>query len=241
MEALLKAASTLAPTSSKRKKCQPYTITFISSLQDHLALDNPLDAAVYACLTTTFYAAARVGEFMVRQLDTFNPAIHVKPSDKRQEQDRNGLMTTTFHLPQMKSSLDGKDVYWARQDGPTDPEAAWIQHQEVNQPLADGHLFAYRFKDGYRPLTKAKFLERLRTAAREASLEPLQGHGICIGPTLEYLLRGLPFDVVKAKGRWASDVFMLYLQKHAQIMAPYMQSTPLLHEAFVRYTMPPVR
>ncbi|KDQ52909.1 hypothetical protein JAAARDRAFT_137970 [Jaapia argillacea MUCL 33604] len=241
MEALLKAASTLAPTSSKRKKRQPYTIAFISSLRDHLIPDNPLDAAVYACLTTTFYTAARVGEFTVRRLDAFDPTIHVKPSDKRQDQDRNGLTTTTFHLPRTKSSLDGEDVYWARQDGPTDPEAAWAKHQEVNQPPADGHLFAYRFKEGYRPMTKTKFLERLRAAAREAGLEPLQGHGIRIGSTLEYLLRGLPFDVVKAKGRWASDAFTLYLRKHAQIMAPYMQATPLIHDAFVRYTMPPVR
>ncbi|KZT18308.1 hypothetical protein NEOLEDRAFT_1030631, partial [Neolentinus lepideus HHB14362 ss-1] len=92
-----------------------------------------------------------------------------------------------------------------------------------------------------RPLTKTAFIQRLSKAARAAGIDPLQGHGIRIGATLEYLLRGVPFDVVKVKGRWASDAFILYLRKHAQILAPYMQAVPEVHEHFVRYTMPPVR
>jgi hypothetical protein len=46
---------------------------------------------------------------------------------------------------------------------------------------------------------------------------------------------------MKVIGRWASDAFVLYLRKHAQIMAPYLQATSQVHEAFIRYTMPPVR
>jgi hypothetical protein len=58
---------------------------------------------------------------------------------------------------------------------------------------------------------------------------------------LEYLLRNVPFDVVKVKGRWASDTFIVYLRRHAQVLAPYMQDTPTLHEEFLQYTLPPVR
>ena len=36
--------------------------------------------------------------------------------------------------------------------------------------------------------------------AKAAGLEPLQGHGIRIGATLEYLLWGVSFEVMKAKG-----------------------------------------
>ena len=50
-----------------------------------------------------------------------------------------------------------------------------------------------------RPLTKHKFLERAASVARAADLEPLQGHGIQIGATLEYLLRGVPFEVMKSQ------------------------------------------
>ena len=103
------------------------------------------------------------------------------------------------------------------------------------------HLFAYCAKHTRCPLTKPKFLERVNEAARTAGLDPLQGHGIRIGSTLEYLLRGMPFDVMKAKGHWARDSFLIYLQKHAIVIAPYIQAVPAVQDAFICYTMPPVR
>ena len=103
------------------------------------------------------------------------------------------------------------------------------------------HLFAYRAKHTRRPLTKSKFVERVGNAARVAGLEPLQGHGIRIGSTLEYLLRGVPFNMMKAKGRWAGDSFLLYLRKHAIVIAPYIQAVPEVQDEFIHYTMPPVR
>jgi hypothetical protein len=114
-------------------------------------------------------------------------------------------------------------------------------HLKVNDPPREGPLFAYRWGKGHRALTKSKMLEVLAKASRLLNVDPLKGHGICIGSTLEYLLRGIPFDVVKAKGRWASDAFLLYLRKHAQVMAPYMQAVPDLHENVIRLSMPPVR
>ena len=62
----------------------------------------------------------------------------------------------------------------------------------------------------------------------------MHGHGIRIGATLEYLLRGIPFDVMKVKGRWVSNAFQLYLRKHNQILAPYMQS--MLPEMALEFT-----
>jgi len=76
---------------------------------------------------------------------------------------------------------------------------------------------------------------------KATGIKPLSGHSLRIGSTLKYLLCNIPFDVIKVKGRWASDAFLLYLHRHAQILAPYMQATPELHESFLRYTMPPVR
>jgi len=87
---------------------------------------------------------------------------------------------------------------------------------------------------------KSKFLAELARAMHATGLELLQGHGIRIGSTLEYLLRGVPFNVMKVKGRWSSDAFTLYLRKHAQILAPYIQVAPAVHDAFVCLTMPAV-
>ena len=241
MDTMMRAADKLTPTASKRKKRRPYTIEFMSALHAHLDLDKPLDAAVFACLVTCFYASARLGEFTARTLNSFNPNTHITPQHLSYDQDHNGLKVTVLHLPRTKAAgNEGEDVYWAAQEGVTDPTKALAQHLRVNQPTSAAHLFAYKAANTRRTLTKAKFLDRVGEAVRAAGLEPLQGHGIRIGSTVEYLLRGVPFDVMKAKGRWAGDSFQLYLRKHAVVIAPYIQAAPI-HEGFIRYTMPPIR
>ena len=242
---LLRAADKLTPSSSKRKKRQLYTPEFIAMVRAHLNLEKPLNAAVYACLTTCFYASARLGEFTTRTLGSFSRSTHITPLNLSYDQDRNGLQVTVLHLPRTKAAGNkGEDVYWATQEGDTDPTRALAQHLRINQPPDACHLFTYKVANTRRTLTKSKFLERVGDAARAAGLEPLQGHGIRIGSTLKYLLRSMPFNVMKAKGvkkgRWAGDSFQLYLRKHAVVIAPYIQATPM-HEGFVRYTMPPVR
>jgi hypothetical protein len=65
METMLCAADKLTPASSKRKKQCPYTPGFIVALKQQMDLEDPLDAAVFACLTTCFYTTARLREFML--------------------------------------------------------------------------------------------------------------------------------------------------------------------------------
>lgn len=99
IETLLRASISLAPPSSKRSKREPYTIELMSAIRQHLDLLNPLDAAVFACLTTTFFATARAGEFTIQRLDAFDPLIHVKPSDVKDTRDRQNLPMKSFSLP----------------------------------------------------------------------------------------------------------------------------------------------
>ena len=54
MNTMLRAADKLTPSSSKRKKQRPYTPNFISAVRQQLNMKDPLDAAVFACLTTCF-------------------------------------------------------------------------------------------------------------------------------------------------------------------------------------------
>ena len=240
MKAALDGAAILAPPSSKRPKRSPLMIVTINSLAPKFDTSKPLDASVFSCLTTTFFAVARLGEFTVPTLKVFVPSQHVKPSDVRQVQDRHGLPVTVFGLPHTKTAKDGEDVFWSAQEGAADPFAALANHLAVNNPPQDQHLFAWRHPNGLRPLTRNEFLKRINLAATQLDIDSIKGHGIRIGATLEYLLRGIPFDVVKSIGRWSSDSFLLYLRQHAVIIAPYIQGTPVM-DAFTRYTMPPPR
>ncbi|KAF9044096.1 hypothetical protein BJ165DRAFT_1404953 [Panaeolus papilionaceus] len=244
LEALLKAADKSAPSTSKWVKRAPFTIAYMIQLKSHLSLNDPLHAAVWACLTTVFYGAARLGEFTLKTLRAFDSEVHIKPSDVRDEVDRQGRRSQVFHIPHTKTAPAGEDVSLSRQNGETDLEATFTNHLNINNPLPDSSLFAYLTKGKaghpakHKHLTKTKVLEVLVKAAERAGEKPLQGHGIRIGATLEYLLRGVPFEVMKVKGRWASDTFLTYLRKHAQILAPYMQANSQQNEEFIRIVMP---
>ncbi|OAX30500.1 hypothetical protein K503DRAFT_228582, partial [Rhizopogon vinicolor AM-OR11-026] len=52
---------------------------------------------------------------------------------------------------------------------------------------------------------KQRLITWLAQAAKAAGTDPLQDRGIRISLTLQYLLRNVPFEVVKTKGRWASN------------------------------------
>lgn len=240
---ILKGAAKLAPPMAKQVLRAPITTDMMEIIKAHLRDQNPFDTAFFACLTTVFYAAARVGEFTLRRLDSFNPNEHITRNNVRDDIDaRNGLHTKVFFLPRTKSNLNGEEVNWAKQNGPTDPLAAFAAHLTINDPPSDGPLFAYKDGTKHKPLTRHSFVKHLKATAKAAGIESIQGHSIRIGATLEYLLRGMPFEVMKVKGRWASDAFQIYLRKHNQILAPYIQAMPpLTATEFTRIAMPPVR
>ena len=77
------------------------------------------------------------------------PAIHIKRSDVRSAEDREGHKVKVFLISQTKSSPQGEDLYWARQHGDCDPESAFDNHLMVNNLPPDAPLFAYRHSSGY--------------------------------------------------------------------------------------------
>ncbi|KAF7972292.1 hypothetical protein HWV62_18546 [Athelia sp. TMB] len=241
LKAVITGAANLAPPSSKRAKHAPWTVDLLLRIFATLDDDNPLHIVVKSAAAVIFFSAARTGEFLQKSLASFNPKLHVKPSDLCKKTDREGHSVTSAHLPVTKVARDGEDVAWGPQHQlEIDPDTLLAQHYRVNQPHANGPLFAWKHAGGTRALTKTEFMKCINNAAASLSLETLQGHGLGIGATLEYLLRGVSFETVKAIGRWSSDAFVLYLRQHAVILAPYLQGTPIFAE-FNRIVMPPPR
>jgi hypothetical protein len=78
LKAILDRATALAPPSLKRLKRAPFTPKFICKICSQLDLSSLLDTAVFACLTTTFYCIARLGEFTVLRIkDKFDPSKYI--------------------------------------------------------------------------------------------------------------------------------------------------------------------
>ncbi len=77
-----------------------------------------------------FYAAARLGELTVRRLDNFSPTLHVTPAaNLSNTRNREGDQMTVLHVPRTKTSIEGEDIYWAKQEGETEPVAALEHHR----------------------------------------------------------------------------------------------------------------
>ena len=228
VKAALNGATNLAPPSSKCPKREPFTVSLIRMLFSKLDFSDPIDVSVRACLTISCFTLAQGGELTVPSIDGFNSTIHIKCSDVCDKTDCHGHQVTVFRIPHTKCSKDGEDVYCAAQPHPVNPISELNNQLTVNDPPVNSHLFAYHHSHGHRPLTKCAFMNRINTVATSLSLTSLKGHGVCIGGTLEYLLYGVPFDVMKSMGRWSSKAFTLYLRKHAVIMAPYLRGSPVV-------------
>jgi hypothetical protein len=209
----------------------------------YLDPSTPRDAAIFACLITTFYTVSRLGEFTVPSLVKFNslPHLFIQRKHLSPTHDHNNLPILSFHIPITKCSKSGETTQCASLNHLTDP-VTWLKnHFDINKPGLDDHLFAWRHTKGLRPLTKPEVTKRIHEIITQYSLPVLKGHSLRIGGTLHYLLLGTPFDVVKTMGRWSGDSFTKYLRKHAIILAPYLQERPEMIEKLTAYAMPPVR
>ncbi|TFY67726.1 hypothetical protein EVJ58_g1418 [Rhodofomes roseus] len=247
LDTLLRGATKLAPSSSKRSPRQPYTREYLSALRAYLDPKDPTDCAVWAVLTVAFFSIARLGELVLKKKGTFDETLHTTRARIRTDRDRDGREVWVITIPKTKVSAAGEDLCFARQDGALDPVTALLDHIAINDPPNNVPLFSHRVGrvgdngGGWEALTKKVVLARVAQAAKVAKLAVLHGHSLRIGGTLEYMLRGVPFDVVKVMGRWQSDAFRIYLRKHAQILAPYLKENPEAHSAYTKYAMPPVR
>ena len=90
MNTILRAAINLAPPETKMSKRKPFRTETICAIKEHLNLSLPLDAAVFTCLTTTFWCAARLGEFTVKKFNDFNPKVNITRGDMSEVTDRFG-------------------------------------------------------------------------------------------------------------------------------------------------------
>ncbi|TFY74472.1 hypothetical protein EWM64_g9540 [Hericium alpestre] len=237
-DAVQRAATAVVPDTSAKPKRLPIRLLHLQLLRSQLDLTTSLDAAVWACATSLFYGVARLGELTTRSLKRkdFNPNKHVTPARVSTDQNRQHESVTVIFIPTTKRDRDGEEIYWAKQDHDSDPEFALANHFRINKPGPREHLFTHTVKNKRRVLSAGCFTARIDRAFQGTDSERFSGHSFRIGGTLEYLLRDVPFEAMKIKGRWSSDAFHLYLRKHAQILCSYMQPRSRVHTAMAEIT-----
>jgi hypothetical protein len=244
-KAILEGANKLAPSSSKRAKRAPFTVDILEKFRHAMDLDNPRDATIFACIAISFYCVARLGEFTVPAIAKFDRTKHISRADVKFTFNHENLPVIMFSLPCTKTSPEGENTHCAPHDpvSLSDPKTALDNHFRVNPAQPTDHLFAWKHPtSGLRPLSKKEVVKQIESIKKtHPEIPDLKGHSLRIGGTLHYLLKGVPFDVVKTIGRWSSESFTIYLRHHALILAPFLQQQPCLLDNFRRYLLPPIR
>ncbi|KAF8836513.1 hypothetical protein BDN67DRAFT_879765, partial [Paxillus ammoniavirescens] len=242
-KALLEGATRLAPSSSKRPKRVPFTVDILERFSLLMNLDDPCDAAIFACLTCSFFCITRLGEFTVPAISKFDPSKHITRAGFTLTQNHEGLTVMRFSLPSTKTSKEGEEVHCTlhNQNSRLDPKGALDRHLRINPDRESAHLFAWKHPSGgLRPLSKKEVTKRIDAIVKgQSGLPDLKGHSLHIGGTLFYLLKGVPFNIVKTMGRWSSELFTLYLWHHTIILAPFLQQHPHILDNLRRYILPP--
>ncbi|KAI6021192.1 hypothetical protein EDC04DRAFT_2575643 [Pisolithus marmoratus] len=213
-KAILEGTSRLAPATSKRPCRAPFTTDVLWFLHNTLDRDNPCDAAIFTCITLSFFCLVRLREFTIPTIKSFNPVHHITRAGYQLSHNHDNLPVMVFCLPSTKCAPKGETVQCTPQPNPNiDPFRALENHFRVNPASNNVHLFAWRHPtSGLRPLSKMEVVKQIAAIARLYLNSPnLKGHSLCIGGMLHYLLNNIPFDVVKTMGRWSGESFTLYL------------------------------
>ncbi|KAE8180973.1 hypothetical protein CF328_g8986 [Tilletia controversa] len=239
----LRGADRLTPASSIKPPRTPFRINHLCIIRSYLALEKPADAAIWACLLVAFWGLARLGELVLKS-GSFDARRNPTGSGLRWEsvaKDAPMILAGVITLPWTKTQPNGEKLVLAPQTDSPCPVRALRKHLVVNQPPQDGHLFGYRGRNRFTPLTRSKFISRINGILREAGLSRvnLKGHSLRVGGCTEFLLRGVAIDTVRLHGRWSSEAWRLYLRQHVELLAPaLMDKIPSTASSLVTISAP---
>ena len=66
------------------------------------------------------------------------------------------MEVTVLHVPKTKAApLEGEDIFWSHQHGPTGPYKALANHQLINNPSDMDHLLHINTKGAFGPSQRA--------------------------------------------------------------------------------------
>jgi hypothetical protein len=204
----VRGAANLAPASSVKPARMPVTLDHLSLLCSYLSSD-PKDVACAAVACIAFWGQCRLGELLpISRKDALNGHL---PHRSHLLEGESALGSRTLILPWTKTTKwGGASIVLPHVPHQTNPAAAIAVHIASSPSSDDVFMFSYQDNNTLLPLTKRVFLARCNEIWGAHGLPRLTGHCFRIGGTSEFLLRGVPPDVVKSLGRWSSDSFLRY-------------------------------
>ena len=172
---------------------------------------DPDDVMLWAAAVTCFFGFFRAGELTVPSQAAFDPRVHLAWGDVTRE---GGLPPAWVRIFLKRSKTDqfgrGVAVYVGATGDDLCPVSALMEYVS-SRGEAPGPFF--RFADGT-PLTKARFISRVRAALVRAGIpcQHYSGHSFRIGAATTAAERGVQDSTIQVLGRWSSSAFLSYVR-----------------------------
>lgn len=200
----------LLGTGSRQK--HPITPSILHLLRQHLNLDIPSHAAVWALFCTTFFSFLRKSNLTVASGGSFDPSRHLARRDikfttsgavlrirwTKTRQHKEGLLL--IPLPRIPGSA-------------LCPVSALLHYFTIVPASSSAPLFCLPSPSGVRPLTFSIFSASLKHLISAIGLDPqhFSPHSFRRGGATFAFQSGVPEHLIKLHGDWRSDAFRAYL------------------------------
>jgi len=202
----------------------------LSTLALHLDLSDLLDACCLAAACFALWRQVHLGEILSSWKKSFKPlsiACHHHLSCPF-----NANSSHKCHLPFTKISKScGEDIVICRQNNFSNPISTISIHLSINQVLANLPLFSYHSEKGWHCLTRKRFLACCNSIWSFHNIPTTSGHSFHIRGTTEFLLAGVPPNVVKTLSCWSSDAFLHYWHSLNCLTPLHIESLPVMPSA----------
>ena len=180
-------------------------------------------AMIWAASATCFFVFFRAGEITIPPSTSFNPVAHLAWGDVSMD-GNSPPRKVRVRLKRSKTDQYGRGVeVWL---GATSDELCPVQAivDYARRRGRDPGPF-FRLEDGS-PLTKGRFVERVRAAMRRAGIDTsgYSGHSFRIGAATAAAQAGLEDSVIQAMGRWSSPAFLRYIRTPREQLAHHTQA-----------------
>ena len=157
--------------------------------------------------------------------------IYIKALDIQVKIDYNSYVITVAHMLYTKAASElSKDIFWVKQTNWTCLDIAYQNYLHINH---SDSLFSYSYGREWYFFTCLSFTVKITQTFHNANLASFQNYIFHISDTLEHLLQEVSFNIDKSKRYYASETFTIYLRKHAQTIAFYIQNKSRLYEGFI--------
>ena len=186
--------------------------------QRDLSYDSLL---VWAVATVGFFGFFRSGEITVSSLSAYDPSVSLSWGDVAVTADQQ-VMRVFLRRSKTDQYGRGTEVFL----GATGDEICPVEAVRTNVARRGTSPGAFFQLQSGAPLTKAKFVESVRSALTRAGI-PQTGysrHSFRIGAATVAAQAGLPDSTIQALGRWSSPAFLRYIRTPREELARYSNS-----------------